>query len=131
MTLLDECIDALGVKAIVYDSKSSSEISHKIQALVSFTSWGRIDSNKLIESYSIKSVNDLLRIVTEKNIDEQEFYIMWNDASCPIIKSKLSLILDKIDDVTAVSFDTWLFNFDNGYIVEFYHEGEVMMYYFL
>jgi hypothetical protein len=56
---------------------------------------------------------------------------MWNDASCPIIKSKLSLILDKIDDVTAVSFDTWLFNFDNGYIVEFYHEGEVMMYYFL
>jgi hypothetical protein len=128
MTLLDECIEALGSKVIVYDKKLSSEISHELQTLVSFTNWGRIDSDKLIKIYQIESIDDLLRIVSEKNICNSEFYIMWNDASCPVIKAELSIIIDKIDDVTAVSFDTWLFNFENRYVVEFYHEGDISIF---
>ncbi|UYX52452.1 hypothetical protein M3Y14_29355 [Bacillus thuringiensis] len=52
-------------------------------------------------------------------------YIIWDEASLPIIKTNLHQILQVIDDVTAVSFDTWIYSQDVGYVIEYYHEGEV------
>ncbi|WP_308728038.1 hypothetical protein [Bacillus sp. MYb209] len=50
-------------------------------------------------------------------------YIIWDEASLPIIKTNLHQILQVIDDVTAVSFDTWIYSQDVGYVIEYYHEG--------
>jgi hypothetical protein len=35
------------------------------------------------------------------------------------------IYIEVIDDVTAVSFDTWIFSLASGYVIEIYHEGEV------
>ena len=34
-------------------------------------------------------------------------------------------IFKVIDDVTAVSFDTWIFSPSTGYVIEIFHDGEV------
>ncbi|MGQ0437679.1 CDI toxin immunity protein, partial [Bacillus sp. B-TM1] len=59
------------------------------------------------------------------SLDSYIIYIIWDEASLPIIKTNLHQILQVIDDVTAVSFDTWLYSPNLGYAIEFYHEGEV------
>lgn len=42
----------------------------------------------------------------------------------PVVKAKLACIFDAIDDVLAVSFDTWIFSSTINRVVEFHHEGE-------
>ncbi len=54
-----------------------------------------------------------------------EVYIIWDEVNLPIIKTDLFSVIDVIYDVTAVSFDTWLFSVDEKSIIEFYHEGEI------
>ena len=49
----------------------------------------------------------------------------WDEATRPAVKSDLHHVLNHIEDVTIVSFDTWLFSPAEKYVIEFYHEGEV------
>lgn len=51
-------------------------------------------------------------------------YIIWDEATLPVVKSNLPSVLEVIYDVTAVSFDTWIFSHVFEYVVEYYHEGE-------
>ena len=52
---------------------------------------------------------------------------MWDNANLPCLKSELKNIIKSIDDVTAVSFDTWVVSSDYNIIIEFYHEGEITL----
>ncbi|WP_420196687.1 hypothetical protein [Caldibacillus thermoamylovorans] len=36
-------------------------------------------------------------------------YVIWDEGTLPIIQSTLYKVFEVIDDVTAVSFDTWIF----------------------
>lgn len=56
-----------------------------------------------------------------------EIYVMWDNANLPCLKSELKNIIKSIDDVTAVSFDTWVVSSDYNIIIEFYHEGEITL----
>lgn len=58
---------------------------------------------------------------------EKEYYVIWPDAEIPIIKCNIDDILDNIDDVLAVSFDTWLISVDMKRLIEFYHEGDITL----
>lgn len=44
----------------------------------------------------------------------------------PVIKSSIAAIVNNIEDVCAVEFDTWLFSIDYSEIIEFYHEGAII-----
>ncbi|MFL0143628.1 CDI toxin immunity protein, partial [Tenacibaculum maritimum] len=54
--------------------------------------------------------------------DSEYCYIFWNDESLPVIKTKFNLFLKNIDDVLAVSYDTWILSNSEKIIIEFFHD---------
>ncbi|MDA1477756.1 CDI toxin immunity protein [Bacillus changyiensis] len=49
-------------------------------------------------------------------------YISWDEGTLTI---NLDQVLEVIDDVTAVSFDTWIFSPLSRCVIEIFHDGEV------
>lgn len=129
MDSFEECIEALGEQAIILENKEIQElVTDKMEKSFPITSWGRINWEKVNKKITIQSVYDLIPLLkkTEKKVAEP-IYIVWDDAGIPLIKSKLEPIIKNIDDVTAVSFDTWLYCPSEGWIVEFHHDGEITL----
>jgi hypothetical protein len=126
MTLFDECIEALGKGTAVLTNQESVEISKTFSSIFPITKWGRIEWDKIDKKIQVDSVNEILKYLHEQDkCIDTEIVILWDEATLPVIKSDLAQIIKVIDDVTSVSFDTWLFSPILKYVVEFYHNGEV------
>lgn len=119
MTLLQECIEVLKNNIYILPWDEQKNIEEIFFDTIPFTNWGRVDWSIIKNKKDIKSIEELSGI----NNDE-EFYIIWSDADLPIIKSNANAIFSDLDDITAVSFDTWLFSIDRKLIIEFYHDGD-------
>lgn len=130
MSLLDECIEALGDNTKVLSMPETENIFSNFENTFPITTWARIDWEKINAKINLISSNDIIpslhNYFSQKDL-ERHSYILWNDASLPAIEAKLEQIIKVIDDVTAVSFDTWIFSPQLGYVIEFYHEGEITL----
>lgn len=115
MTLFEECIEALNNYSIIEDYR----LKEQILSNLNLTFYGKLDVSQYSEPHEA-SLNELHLLPGEK-----EYYIIWTDSTLPIIKCNINDILKNIDDVLAVSFDTWLISVDMKEIIEFYHEGAV------
>jgi hypothetical protein len=126
MTLLDECIEALGEDAEILTDSEKDKIFDTFESSFPFTEWGRIDWDKVSKKEIVNTVNDITAYLEKcyENFNT-DVYVIWDEGTLPIIKSDLKKVLEVIDDVTAVSFDTWIFSPASGYVIEIYHEGEV------
>ena len=113
MTLLDECIFSLGNDAeLVTDCRILKIINNTIFT----TEFGRLDWKKYRFAHRIE-LND---------IKYNKYYIIWDDINMPILNCDWLSIFNNIDDVLAVSFDTWMISEDIKNIIEFYHEGTII-----
>lgn len=119
--LLQECVESTGGELLNYyeGNKRLEEIQEKIP----FGLDGRVDFSKFKSKYNIISISSLSELI--KN--SIEFYVMWDELNLPCLKSVLKDIIRCIDDVTAVSFDTLVVSLDYNIIIEFYHEGEIIL----
>ena len=77
---------------------------------------GRLGSG----SVSLESPEELLHYVS----GEKEIYIFWDDASVPVVQTRLSCALNAFDDVAAIA-DTWLCDVDGQFIAEYTHDDEL------
>ena len=119
MTLLEECIEVLGKDIHILNNDEKQVVKDEFYNIIPLTKWGRINWDKFKNKKEVKELADLNLI--EEN---EKYYIIW-DIEKPIIKSEFVNILNNLDDVLAVSFDTWLLAEDESMVIEFYHEGEV------
>lgn len=117
ITLFEECIAALKNYSIVEDNKLIDQILSNLN----LTFYGKVDFSKYADSHEV-SLNEIHMLSGEK-----EYYVIWTDVEIPIIKCNIDDILDNIDDVLAVSFDTWLISVDMKRLIEFYHEGDITL----
>jgi len=122
MTLLEECIQALGNSYEVFDDIRSLKLFDSFQDDFPFTSWGRIDWDQIENKQKIQNISQISNL-----FDSEECYIFWDEESLPVVKVSIEGVLNSIDDVTAVSFDTWILSTTNICVVEFFHEGEIMI----
>ncbi|SFG42759.1 hypothetical protein SAMN04488025_13312 [Planifilum fulgidum] len=60
------------------------------------------------------------------NINEP-VYVFWNDADLPAIQTFIKNVVNVLEDVISVSFDTYIFCPKERYFVEYYHEGETFL----
>ncbi|MDE6707053.1 MAG: hypothetical protein K2K06_03335 [Oscillospiraceae bacterium] len=118
MTLFEECIAVLQKYSIIEDSN----LKNKILSNLNFTFYGKLDFSTYADCHKV-SLNKIRLLPSER-----EYYVVWNDCTVPIIKCNITELLNNIDDVLAVSFDTWLISVDMKQIIEFYHEGDVNLY---
>ncbi len=113
-------MEALGRGTVVYDDETSKAIVHDMCAAFPITMWARIDWDLIVEKQDIVALDMISGLLSRKWC-----YVIWDDGSLPVVKANVQSIIENIDDVTAVSFDTWLCDLEFQKIVEFYHEGEV------
>lgn len=125
MTLFEECVIALGHNLSILSYDESRKILKHISDVFPIASWGQIDWSKAKNVKKISSISEIKNILQINNGTPKEVYILWDNASLPVISTDINNILKVIDDVTAVSFDTWIYNPTDESIIEFYHEGEI------
>ena len=126
MTLYEECIYALGEEIEILSSVEANNILISFKNTFPITKWGRVDWNKFNSFNKITSPDNILEVIEKYDIDlNDSVYIIWDEVTLPIVKANLKRVLEVIVDITAVSFNTWLFNPSSNYIIEFYHENEI------
>lgn len=128
VTLLDECITKLmnsPDKCEILNPSDGEMVLNQFFDSIPFTQWGRIDWAKLTDKISISADNNIINDLKNRNKNIKEpIFIIWDEASLPVIKSGLQSILSNLDYVTAVSFDTWLYCPDEGWVLELFHGGK-------
>lgn len=120
MTLWEECLTALGGDVTVLSPENGDEIIEEAQERYPFTSWGGVDWEAVPHAVSLESPEELLHYVS----GEKEIYIFWDDASVPVVQTRLSCALNAFDDVAAIA-DTWLCDVDGQFIAEYTHDDKL------
>ncbi|MDY7224204.1 hypothetical protein P4637_09435 [Halalkalibacterium halodurans] len=125
MSLFDECIEALGEDVQVFSDNNREQILSNFESSFPFK-WGRIEWENVSNYAEVNTIDEIIYFI-DQNVDEYSnvVYVIWDEGTLPIIKSTLDKIFKVIDDVTAVSFDTWIFCPSTGYVIEIFHDGEV------
>lgn len=114
--LLQECLYSLGTDVVVLSS------TEQVQFLDRFNNYLSSD----FELFERKKFFDC------KGIPMDFFnycvYIVWDEQTLPIIKCTFSKIIEQFQNITAVSFDTWIVgeNFEKFLLLN--HDGEICAY---
>ena len=122
-SLFDECLDSLLNRVHLLNDDESDILVKEFESSFKITTYGRVDWQNVTQKHFISDISDVLNLDKVANYDE--VFIIWDDASYPVIRVKLMDVLNSIEDVVSVSFDTWLYCADKKYVVEFYHEGQI------
>lgn len=126
MGLFEECIEVLGKDSHVFSDKDSRKIRNEFESFFPLTKWGRIDWGQVPEQADVNIVDDIISFLNQ-NMNEYSkvVYVIWDEGTLPIIQSTLDKVFEVIDDVTAVSFDTWIMSASAEYVIEIFHDGKV------
>ena len=126
--LFKECIESLEPNVTILSDQKSDQVWKIFREKLPFSQSGRIDWKKINIKKSIDEPAQAviaLESLLGKSINKS-IYVLWNNNSVPVIKADFDSVIKHIDDVTCVGLDTWLFS-PNGYVIEFYHLGEIMV----
>lgn len=87
---------------------------------------GRIEWEKVSNHAEVNTIDEIISFL-DQNVNEYSnvVYVIWDEGILPVIQTTLYKVLKDIDDVTAVSFDTWIFSPSKEYVIEIFHDGEV------
>lgn len=118
--LFTECIDMLHGCNII-SLEETENLFEQMQKNFPMTTYGCINWNGVKESLILNDISDIRNIC---DINDA-YYILWDQGGVPCVNCQLSIILENIDDVLAVSFDTWLLSKNTREVIEFYHEREI------
>lgn len=118
--LLSDCKEALGAGGKILEQEEKDDVYRIFQEKVPFLPWG-IDWELFNTVYEVSEIDQIYEKCKSK-----EFYIIWW-VEYPIIKSDIATIIKNIDDVCAVSPDTWLLSPDYDEVIEFHHDGKITL----
>lgn len=126
--MFQECIEALQPNVtILSDSQTNKIIDEFEKKAPIYVGGSRIDWQKVDEKQYIDAPSDIiksLKQIVPGSLDTA-VYVFWNDGSLPVIKTNLESIVEVYDDVVSVGFETWIYNPNQGYVVENYYLGEI------
>jgi len=127
MTLFEECIEALGENVTICSETETSRYFDELVKMFPVTSWDRINWSEVAKKKQVKDLSQILQWLNGMNIHDAAVVLLWNYVDDPAVLSNLKDVLKVIDDVIVVGSDTFIFCPTGGYVIEFYHEGEVMI----
>ena len=121
-----ECVKLLQGASL--SKLESDKVSHLFVQRVPMTNWSKIDWSKIERKEAIGDSIDKIMPTLEKLLQrpfDKTVYIEWSEENIPVIKANLDLVIEHFDDVTCVAFDKFIFNLDEGYIIEILHLGNI------
>jgi hypothetical protein len=131
MLLIDQCVKALGEPVVVLSPQETRDVRRQLRQKVPFTFWGRIDWEHVNHVVQVRSLEEILPILLENGREEHDgVFILWDETTRPALLTVLQSVIRHIETVLMVSFDTWIINRDEHYVIEFYHEDEITIGFF-
>jgi len=131
VTLFDECIEVLkkeGEVTILSEEETKEIINEFEKNIPPDSLVTRVDFSQISRKTEIEEDEDILKELYKNHVNVHEpVYVFWNDADLPAIRTSIKNVIHAIEDVIAVSFDTYIFCPKERYIVEYYHEGETCL----
>jgi hypothetical protein len=127
MALFEECVTALGENIEILSITKTEEMFNKLVSFFPITSWGRINWESVDVFKEIPHRQDILSIIKKECGVHYNaaVFLLWNYTDAPSISADINQVLSNIDDVTAVGSDTWIFCPESGYVIEYFHEGQI------
>lgn len=117
--LFKECIEILD--ATVLTLEGDNNMTDLFKKLYPITDWGKIDwdkiENKIEAGYDPKNIIPVLEKILTEPLDPS-VYVLWSSGSIRLIRTTIHKIIEHFDDVTCVSFEKFIFNPRQGYIIE-------------
>ena len=115
--LFDEASAALKEVRVLADEESRKVMGQFVSSFPIRTSGsGGIDWNKIDKKVLLNCIEEIKNQINLTLTDS--CFVIWNDAAYPIIETTVESIVNAFDDVTAVSFDTWIFISKNNNVIE-------------
>lgn len=118
MTLFEECLEALEEYKIIYKPEAD--------AILSNLHWDFFGRLELTEYSSWREINDEEADYQINQLGLTSF-IVFDDGDLPIVKTQISRIMNNWDDIEVVSANIWLVSEDLKTIIEFYHDGSILL----
>jgi hypothetical protein len=126
--LLDTCLKVLGPEGIILPEDQVNFLIKTLTTLFPFTRWGTINWISVEDYIVLNSASDaLLELQKRGKQVGGDTFIVWDEASQPVVKSDLITVVREIEVVTMVSFDTWILNPDEKYVIEFHHDNGIRL----
>lgn len=126
--LFCECVEALEPELLKWEE--SYKILDIFKKMYPIAFWGKVDwekvENKIEVGYDEREIMPAFYRLLGSGANVI-VYILWNDASYPIIKTTLEKIIPCYEDVVSVSFETFIFNPETGFILEIVNSGLITM----
>ena len=131
MNVFDECIEALKREGevIILSEEESKKVKKEFEESVPADRFAcKVDFNQMSRKREIVMGEDILDELYKNNVNVNEpVYVFWFNARWPVIKTSIKNVINVIEDVISVDFDTWIFCPKERYVVEYYHEGETFL----
>lgn len=122
--LFEELIEALEDDYVVLTKEQSIEIIVEQSELFPPLINGRVDWEKVAEKKVFHEGKELT--ICGKSPSEIEAFLIFDNMKLPGIKTRLSRVLDNLEDVKAVSFDEWIYCREEKTLIELYHGGNTI-----
>ncbi|MNE35666.1 hypothetical protein D3C80_1294410 [compost metagenome] len=129
MTLFEELIELLSDDVVIETFQETDRLLHFLVETYPVTRWGRIDWEAVSDKHVVVSVQEVAGIL-ESNLggsNDLKVNLLWNYSDAPSIRVSLNQVVKYIDDVLAVGSDTWITCPDFSFVIEFFHEGEIVL----
>ncbi|MCA0755645.1 hypothetical protein KP806_11320 [Paenibacillus sp. N4] len=124
--LFEECIVALGDGTRILSNEMSENVYDLLQNLYPFTSWSSIDWEKVRFKRVVDDVAEMEHFLNKQygQVNAEDVFVIWSYGDFPVVQTRLHKIVDSLEDVLAVSSDTYVL-FPSKFVVEFHHEGKI------
>lgn len=126
MTLFEECVNAIGNENLeILSNELTEKYFDFLCKLFPILPWARIDWERVTQKKKIRDLSEIIDWLQTMGIHNKHVIVLWNYCGHPGIRTELERVLNAIDDVIAVGSDTFVFCREEGYVIEFFHDGEV------
>ena len=129
-SMLRECIDVLYPNVELVSEAESEQLYCDLQKEFHFLWWGRIDWENFKNKMQVTNLEDIIcNLKMRFQAEDYTIYALWGYSSgnSPVIKTDLRNAIRHIDDINAVGGDQWLYCPSYKFVIEFYHEGDIII----
>ncbi|KUP20446.1 hypothetical protein [Paenibacillus sp. DMB5] len=129
MTLFEELIEVLAGNVVIETDSQTESLLQRLVGVYPVTQWGRIDRKLVNEHYPVDSIKEAIQILSSKieSAHELKVNVLWNYTESPSIQVNLRQVEKYLDDILAVGSDTWVICPDFSFVIEFFHDGEIVL----
>lgn len=126
--LFKECVEVLHPNVDVLSQVETKQLYDDLQKRFPFVWWGRIDWDNFKDKKQVVNAADIMLHLNNRfQTEDYIIYALWGLGNSSVIKTNLQNAISHIHDVNSVGGDQWLYCPSHRFVIEFYHEGDIII----